>query len=239
MIVTIHQPEHLIWLGLVDKISKADIFVILDTVQYRKNYFQNRNKIRTQKGWTWLTVPVKKHPLKTKIIDVEISYNQDWLKRYLNLIQVNYQEAKYFNKFYPILEKTILKKYQHLSDLNSELIGFILSQFEIKPKIFKASELNLPEIKGGSKIVLEICKALSADTYLSGISGKDYLKLSDFKAAGIKVIFHQFYHPIYKQLYEPFIPCMSSIDLLFNYGSKAKNILWGKDTKRLDYLIGA
>lgn len=225
MIITIHQPEHLIWLGLVDKISRADTFVILDNVQFRKNYFQNRNKIRTEKGWTWLTIPVKKHPLDTKISEIEISYNQDWIEHYLGLIKNNYREAKYFSWFYPGLEKIILKKYRYLLNLNLKLIKYILKQFEVKTKIIRNSELKLPEIKGGSKTVLEICRTLSADIYLSGISGKDYLDLPAFESSGIKVIFQEFCHPAYKQLRDPFIPCMSSIDLLFNYGPKSKDIL--------------
>lgn len=215
MIITIHQPEHLIWPGLIDKISQADIFVVLDTVQFRKNYFQNRNKIRTQNGWTWLTIPIKKHSLKTKISDIEISYNQDWTEPYLALIKNNYNKTKYFAKYFPELEQIILKKYKYLSDLNLELIKFILKHFNIKTKIIKASELKLPETKSGSETVLEICKALSAEVYLSGISGKDYLDLPVFKSSKIRVIFQEF-------------DCsdnnMSSIDLLFNNGPKLKNI---------------
>ena len=91
MIATIHQPEHLIWLGLIDKISRADVFVILDTVQFRKNYYQNRNKIRinAKEGWAWITVPTKKQPLKTKIEDIEIS-NIAWKEHYLALLEINY-----------------------------------------------------------------------------------------------------------------------------------------------------
>ena len=213
MIITIHQPEHLIWPGLIDKISQADIFVVLDTVQFRKNYFQNRNKIKTQDGWAWLTVPIKKHPLKMKISDIEISYNQDWTERYLTLIKTNYNKSKYFAKYFPELEQIILKKHKYLSDLNLELIKFILKHFNVKTKIIKASELKLPETKSGSETVLEICKALSAEVYLSGISGKDYLDLPVFQSSKIKVIFQEFDYPDKN---------MSSIDLLFNNGPELK-----------------
>jgi hypothetical protein len=216
MIITIHQPEHLIWLGLIDKISRADIFVVFDIAPFRKNYFQNRNKIKTQNSWTWLTVPIKKHPLKIKITDIEISYNgQDWTEHYLGLIKANYSKAKYFNKYFPELEQIILKKHKYLADLNFELIEFILKHFKVKTKIIKASELKLPEVKGGSEVVLEICKTLSADTYLSGISGKDYLDLSAFKSSGIKVKFQEFDYSD---------DTVSSIDPLLNYGPKSKNI---------------
>ncbi|MDA2922518.1 WbqC family protein [Patescibacteria group bacterium AH-259-L07] len=231
MITTIHQPEHLPWLGLIDKIFQSQIFVILDTVQFKKNNFQNRNKIRTRDDWTWLTIPIKKHSLNTKIIDIEISYNRDWMESYLNLLKINYKEAEYFTTYYPPIEQLILQKYEKLADLNFEIIKLILKSFDIKTKIVKSSNLTLDKDVRSSQLLLEICKALSVDTYLSGAGGKTYLDLTIFKSAGIEVKFQEFYHPIYIQLYEPFIPAMSCLDLLFLYGSKAKNILQGKDTK--------
>jgi hypothetical protein len=225
MIITIHQPEHLIWLGLVDKISKADTFVILDNVQFTKNNVQNRNKIRTSKDWTWLTVPVKKHSLSTLIKDIEIANESDWRGRHLELIRSNYAKSDHFSGYYPELEKIILSDYQFLSKLNIGLINFFLKSFEIQPQIVLASDMDLPEnnVKGG--IVLEICKLLKADTYISGAGGKHYLDVSLFEKDNIKVIFQEFEHPVYKQQYEPFIPFMSSIDLLFNYGPDSKKIL--------------
>lgn len=231
MIVTIHQPEHLIWLGLVDKISQADIFVILDTVQFEKNYFQNRNKIRTNtnEGWKWLTVSVVKKSFDTKIKDMEISYNDDWTKKYLNILRESYKKAEFFSNYYPKIEGLILEKNKYLTDLNFKLIKFVLESFGVSDKkIIRSSEMDLPEIKGGTEVNLSICKKLSAETYLSGRSGKDYLDTKPFSYNNIKVIFHEFNHPEYKQLYEPFIPYMSSIDLLFNYGPEAKDILWSR-----------
>lgn len=228
MIITIHQPEHLIWLGLIDKISKSDTFVVLDTVQFRKNYFQNRNKIRTKTGWQWLTVPIKKHPLKTLIKEIEISKTINWQEDYLALLEENYRKTKYFLDYFPKIKKIILEKDKFLTELNLKLINLILELFDLKIQQIKASELNLSKNLKGSRLILEICKKLKAKTYLAGISGKDYLRLAEFKSEGMKVIFHQFDQPIYRQVFEPFIPGMSSIDLLFNYGPKVKNILFSK-----------
>lgn len=226
MIVTMHQPEHLIWLGLVDKISKSDTFVVLDNVQFRKNYYQNRNKIRNRERWVWLTVPIKKHSLNTKIIDIEISYNQKWQEKYFTLLKLSYKDTKYFEKYFPDIKKIIDKKYKYLSDLNIDLIKFILKCFGIKKRIIKSSDLDLGTINsGGSDVVLKHCLKLGTKKFLSGQYGKDYLKLDDFKKNGIKVIFHKFKHPVYHQLAKPFIPEMSSIDLLFNYGPESKKIL--------------
>lgn len=233
MIITIHQPEHLPWLGLIDKISKADIFVTLDTVQYEKKYFQNRNKIRTKNGFSWLTAHVKKFSSNTVIKDMELSYEHNWVNHNLNLLKTHYSKAEFFDRYFNKIEKILIKKHIKLAELNCELIDMILESFGIKTKIVKASDLGLDEVNGGTMVNFSICKALSATLYLSGISGKDYLDLSVFENVNIKVSFQEFHHPIYKQQYEPFIPCMSSIDLLFNYGPESKDILFGKDVERL------
>jgi hypothetical protein len=230
MSITIHQPEHLIWLGLVDKIKKTDTFVVLDNVQFRKNYFQNRNKIRTVNGWGWLTVPVKKHSLHTPIKDIEISYDLEWTERYFGVLKMAYGKTKFYDEYFPIIREIIEKKHVRLSDLNLELINFILSAFGVDDKkIIKASTLELPDVDAGNngeKIVLEICKQLKTDVYISGPLGKEYTNLKEFKDNHISLVVHEFHHPIYRQYFEPFIPGMSAIDILFNYGPEAKNILW-------------
>ncbi|HLP86292.1 MAG TPA: WbqC family protein [Candidatus Paceibacterota bacterium] len=226
MIVTIHQPEHLVWLGLISKISKSDIFVVFDNTQFKKNYFENRNKIKNKDGWMWLTVPVKDHSLSAEIKDIEISYNTNWQRKYLNTLQTNYSKSPFFKVYFNKIESIINKKHKLLIDLNLEVLLFLLESFGFNKKIIKSSELHIPQdIKNGSDICLEICKSLKADTYLSGISGKDYLNLDDFEKVGIKVIFHNFNHPVYDQLWGDFIPGMSSLDALFNLGEKAKELI--------------
>jgi hypothetical protein len=237
VIVTIHQPEHLPWLGFFHKISQADLFVILDSVQFRKNYFQNRNKIRTANGWTWLTVPVKRN-INTLIKDVEIDNNQNWRKKCWNSIYFAYKKAPFFSEYSNILEKIYKRDWINLRELNIQLIKQFLSFLSLEPKILKSSEMD---VHGkGSKLILNICKKVDADTYISGIFGKEYLKLSDFKEAGIEVIFQEFHHPIYKQLYEPFISGMSIIDLLFNHGPDSLGTIRGRGVPVMDkYLCKA
>src|SRR5438132_417721 len=121
MIVTIHQPEHLVWLGLLNKIKMADAYVIFDSVQFKKNYFENRNRIKTQDGPMWLTVPVKNHSISTVIKDIEISYDTPWQKKYLAAIQTNYGKAQYFGEYFSAIEKIINKNHRLLVDLNIEV----------------------------------------------------------------------------------------------------------------------
>jgi len=226
MIVTIHQPEHLVWLGLIKKISDADVFVILDSVQFEKNYFQNRNKIRTKEGWMWLTVPIKKAPLSTLIKDVEISYEEKWQKKYLKSLEIQYGKAPFFKKYYPQIEEIISKNHKLLVDLNIELLEFVLREFGVQNKtIVKSSTLKIKEGIGGSNVCLEICKYFKSNIYLSGPSGRDYLILDDFKQHCIDVHFHDFSHPEYTQIHGSFLPYMSSLDALFNLGDEAARFL--------------
>ena len=218
--VTIHQCEHLVWLGLLDKISKADIFVLADTFDFKKNYFENRNKIRTKDGWQWLTVPVEKEN-HTPINEVSIIYNENWQKKYLESIKYNYRNSPYFNRYYPEIEMCIMEKYGqtiYISDLNEILLKLCLKWFDINTPIILSSSMELTESLRSSERLLEICQKVGADTYLSGPSGKDYLDLSLFEKNNIKVVFHEFIHPVYKQQYSPFIPGMSALDYLFNCG---------------------
>lgn len=227
MKLTIHQVEHACWLGLFDKMSKSDEFVLLDTVDFEKNYFQNRNKIRTKEGWAYLTIPVESHnhkPLK----EVLVSSDNNWKKKYLNTIKQNYSRAKFFDKYYPYIEIIINKPYTHLIDYNKNLLYHFLEWFEIDKPFYFSSQLELlPNLKS-TDLLVEICKKLNATTYLSGTSGKDYLDLEKFKEANINVEFHQFFHCVYPQVYHPFIQGMSALDLLMNCENKAKEIIEGK-----------
>ena len=227
MRITIHQPEHMPWLRFFHKINMADMYVILDNVQFRKDYFQNRNQIRTAYGKTWITVPLKRRNKIQLIKDVEIAYDHKWIKRYLNLINQNYAKSPLYAKYIHELASIIKNEYSRLCELNISLIMFLFKCLGIDKKVIRASELQLPYSKGGTEVNLNICKALSANVYISGILGKNYLDENIFRDNNIKLVYQQFQHPAYKQLYEPFIPCMSAIDLLFNHGDKSIDIING------------
>ncbi len=226
MIVTIHQPEHMVWLGFLHNLTLAEVFVIFDDTQFKKHYFENRNKIRTKDGSMWLTVPVKDQPLSTRIKDTLISHETEWIKKYLQSLKTHYGGTPYFKDYYPKIEQIFQKKHEKIVDLNIEIIEFLMEEFGVKPlKIIKSSELNIPDHIKGSDICLEICKRAGASKYLSGVDGVNYLKLDDFEKEGIEVIFHKFDHPKYEQIHGEFMPGMSSIDALFHLGPNAKKLL--------------
>lgn len=236
--VGIHQPEALPWLGFMDKLGSCDIFVLLDNVQFEKNYFQNRNRIRapTPDGWSWLTIPIMtKGRFAQHIGDVETNNSFDWRRKHLAALKQNYSSAPCFKSYLPILQDIYEKSWHRLIDFNVEIIRWLANAFEINTTIVYSSQLG---VQGkSSALLLGICKKLGATIYLSGVSGRDYLEHDLFEAAGIEVRFQEFYHPIYRQCYEPFVPCMSSVDLLFNYGSESQRVLFDQNTPRLNQVF--
>lgn len=238
MVVTIHQPEHLPWLGFFDKIRQADVFVILDHVQFRKNYYQNRNRIRSADGALWLTVPVLTKGSSEQAINDVLINNQGsprWRDKCWGSLVQCYRKAQYWSTYAEEFERLYCTPWTRLVELNEAIIRSLLGAFSIKAKVVKSSELNAEGRRGD--LVLNICRRVGANIYLSGVSGQEYLDHDKFAAADIKVQYQEFHHPIYKQVYEPFLPCMSSIDLLFNYGPASLDVLKGVGVKTMEHVF--
>ena len=222
MIISIHQPNYIPWLGYFEKIMRSDVFVFLDDVQYEKNYLINRNKIRTSEGSTWMTIPVKATH-DSSINSAQIDNSQSWASKHKKSIMINYSKSNFLHDHMNFFDVLYDKKFNNLIDINVEIIHYLMKELDIKTKTIFSSELHV-EGKGSDRI-LNICKSLKADLYISGPFGKTYLNMGDFKNNHIAIEFQNFVHPVYAQCYKPFIPNMSIIDLLFNEGINSKNIL--------------
>ena len=221
MIVAVHQPQYLPWLGYFDKIRRADIFCYLDNVQYKKNDWQNRNRIKTSRGWQWLTVPVR-FQFPEKICEVKIDPTVKWRKKHLQALVRNYHRAPFFKQYIDVYEQIYSEDWESVSELNIESIERLKDALGLgqKPAI-KASQLELPEDPTGR--LIDICKEVKADTYLSGQDGIKYMDLDRFKENGIKVVIQDFKHPVYPQMFDEFQSLMSVVDLLFNCGPESLN----------------
>lgn len=220
--ISIHQPVYLPWLGFFKKIISSDIFVFLDDVQFEKNGWHNRNKIKTKDGDIWLTVPV--HAKNNILLNsIQIDNSSNWSQKHAKSILLNYSKSPFFDEYWSDYELIYKKKFTTLLELNVILIKTILKQLDVKTKIVFSSELKTTST--GSDRILEICKKLKATSYLSGIQGPNYLKTDDFKKNNIKLIIQNFHHPTYKQLYNSFLPNLSTIDLIFNEGFNARDLL--------------
>ena len=221
-IVSINQPGYLPWMGFFKRIMYSDVFVFLDDVQYLKKDWQNRNKIRTNQNWIWLSVPIKKNNLEN-LNKVEIDYSENWRAVHKKSIKFNYLKSEFFDDYWPFFEQLFEKKFLRLIDLNMEIIKYVIQALEIDTKTILASEIKVSGKK--SDLNLSICKTINADVYLSGTLGVDYIQVEDFENNGIKVEFADYKHPIYPQYYNPFIANMAIIDLLFNCGKKSRKII--------------
>lgn len=233
MIVSINQPAYLPWLGYFHRIAVSDIHVILDDVQFEKNSFTNRNKLRTVQGWMRLTVPVLTSGMFGQTIDeVEINNHENWRHKHLRSIQVNYSKAPFFEEQIPFFEGMYSRQWDRLLALIDFGIDYLLEQLGIKTRIVRSSSLDVRGKK--SDLVLEICQILAGDIYLSGELGRNYLKEEDFHKSGIEIAYQDYNHPTYTQCYEPFESHLSVIDLLFNHGPKSLDILMsGQDPIQL------
>lgn len=224
MICAIHQIQFMPGLRFFSKMKSSDIFIYLDDVQYEKREFQNRNKIKTPNGAQYITVPVfTKGKFVQKISQVEILQYKQMAMEHLKKIKFNYSRASYFNVLFPEIEKVYLEDHDKLSTLSMSLINLFRKHLGIDAPFRFSSEFNLDS--ASSLRLAELCMKVGADTYLSGIGGKNYLEMKPFEERGIKVIWQDFKIKPYPQLYGDFLPDLSALDLLMNCGKKAVDYL--------------
>ena len=229
MKVAIHQPHYLPWLGYLAKGAAADVFVFLDTVQYEKNGWQNRNRIKTRDGASWLTVPVHA-PLGTPIGGVTVDRRQPWQRRHLRAIEHAYAEAPSLPRFHEDLTGLYAKEWDALAPLALATARWLARAVGIQTPTRLASQLPGVDTPDPTDRLVALCRAVGGDTYLAGQDGPTYMDLSRFEKAGISVRLQSYTHPSYPQRHGPFIPNLSTLDLLLNTGPAALEILRSGDS---------
>jgi hypothetical protein len=224
MIVAIHQPEYLPWVGYFEKVLRADVFVLLDDAQFSKGDYQNRNRVKGRGGAQWLTVPVV-HSLPSKIKDVKVA-NHLWRKKHWQTLVTCYSRARFFRDYADVFEAFYRRASENLIDYDVWALELIARCSGIEKNWVLASDLNVAGQK--SERVLNICRKLGATVYYSGRQGSTYLKRDDFARAGIEIKVQSFTHPTYEQMFmseSGFIPNLSVVDLLFNGGAQSGVLL--------------
>jgi hypothetical protein len=238
MNTAISQPTYFPWLGYFDLIDQADTFVLLDTVQFGRQSWQQRNRIKVPNGLLYLTVPVAhKGRFGQFISDVQI---KDWhfARKHLRSIEMNYHRSPFFDRYFPGLAE-ILRSHSgggRLVDLTVDLIEYLCVGLGVRTPLLRASTIAL-EGNRSSRLV-NLCRHLGADSYLAPFGSANYLldDLDRFSDAGVSVTFQNYRHPEYRQLYPPFRPYASVIDLIFNEGERALDIL--RSGRRTPFLPG-
>ena len=220
--IAIHQPMYLPYPGVFNKMKSADIFVFLDDAQYSDGYYYNRNYIKTSKGALLLTVPIIKS-FGQKLNEVKIATNIKWPQKHLKSLYANYSKADYFSSYIGFFEEIYSTHWKRLHDINMETMLYIKDVLDINIPFYFSSELKCEST--GARRIIDICKTLNADVYLSGISGKDYLDQKRFESNNIKLEYQEYVPKEYKQLWGDFIPNLSIIDLIFNPGDNTKEFV--------------
>jgi hypothetical protein len=234
MIVAIHQPCFLPWLGYLQRMARADLFVLLDHVQFERQNYQNRTRVRVKTGVAapdyearWLTVPVVQRSrdecIVEKGIDNSLEGRRHWAAVACATLRHAYRDAPYADRFLPELQELLSFRWAKLAELNEALLGLLRDAFAIRTPMVRSSALGVSGAK--SALVLEVCRAVGARTFLGGMGGsRRYLDAAAFAEAGIGVEWQELEHPVYPQCgAAPFIAGLSSLDLLLNCGPRGRD----------------
>jgi hypothetical protein len=236
MIVAIHQPHYLPWLGYLHRMAQADLFVVLDHVQFERRNYQNRTMIRVDGEARWLSVPVvqgsQKERITEKLVDNRGEGARSWSPNHFSTLRHAYRQASFFSAYAAELRRLFEAKWERLVDLDSATLEFLRDAFGIRTPLVRSSELKAEGARG--ELLLNLCREAGADTLLAGMGGsRGYLDAEQFARAGVRIVLHDFRHPEYPQCgAAPFIRGLSALDMLFNCGPQSRGMLLGEPARR-------
>jgi hypothetical protein len=223
--VAIMQPTYLPWLGYFGLMESVDVFILLDSVQFARRSWQQRNQIKTANGPLWLTVPVVAKGKRDQLIsEVEIDLSQDFPRSHQRAIEMSYRRAPYYSAYSDQLLSVIGADTKLLSEMTIAAIVWIRDELGITTHIRRASEFVVEGTK--ADLLANICEQVGATEYVSPPGSKRYLDESDaFAKRNLPLSYFHFEHQEYPQRYGEFISCMSIIDLMFNVGQDSLRLL--------------
>jgi len=231
MLVAIHQPHYVPWLGYLDRMAKADLFIVLDHVQFERRNYQNRTMIRCEGQEKWLTVPVVQVSQKETIVEKQVDNSEEgsraWGPNHFKTLKYAYRKAPFFAHYAPKLQEILEARWDKLVDLDLAMLDFLRHEFQIRTPLKRSSEMRAEGAR--SELLLNLCREVGpGSTFLGGLGGsRGYLNLEAFAAAGLGVEWQEFKHPVYPQCGDtPFKPGLMSLDLLFNCGPRGAEVLW-------------
>ena len=228
------QPSYIPWRGFFHQIQKADVFVFYDDVQFDRHGWRNRNRIKTPQGGKWLTIPVHSqgHLIEhTPIHEIEVCWNDDWSRKHGLTLQQHYGRAPCFERYRELLERVYSRRDALLADFTIDLTIQIASELGLHHTRFvRSSTLGVTGVK--TDRLLNILAKVKATHYISGPSARAYIEADKFAAAGITLEYMTYDYPEYPQLYPPFDPQVSILDLLFMTGPDAPRYIWDRATDK-------
>lgn len=219
------QSNYIPWKGYFDLIHDVDLFVFYDDVQYTHSDWRHRNKLMTEKGPKWLTIPAG-HDLKRLICEVEVK-DQSWKRQHRSIIEQHYRTAPFIGKSQPLLDFLYDNSITNLSDYNQRAIKHLADILGIHVQFTDSRLLAIDGRK--TERLIGILQSVGATKYISGPSAKDYIDEPMFVEAGIELVYKEYpAYPVYQQCFTPFSPFVTVLDLLFNVGPEAApDYIWG------------
>ena len=225
MKVTIHQPNYLPNAGFFHKILQCDCYVVYDTAQFVRSRFDNRNLIKTNDTKVFLTIPITHDSHFKPIGEARVNNATPWREKHWRTLEGAYRKAPYFDALAPALQAIYSTAPVTLPDMSLPLIRTLLDYFGWRGEIVRASELPLDRSLRSTDAIIDMLRAVRATSYLAGASSKKYLDEEPFTRNGIALEYHHCSPPAYQQLGRSFIPNLSALDLVFNEGPGARDIL--------------
>jgi hypothetical protein len=222
--VVILQPFYLPYAGVFELVRMADVFVFYDDVQLMRRNWMVRNQIKTATGTQWLSVPVL-GPRESTIREALLNEGEQWRRKHKTAIEHAYAGAPHRALVLDALEPFWEHEWPNLAELNIATMTRLCELMEVNARFIRSSEMGVPG--ASSRRILDVCRALDADRYISGPSARSYLDEPAFAAAGIDLCYHHFDHPTYHQLHGDFVPYLSVVDLLANEGAASGSIVRG------------
>jgi hypothetical protein len=225
MIVACHQPYFMPWPGFFAKALQADLLVLLDDVQFPLgSSWVSRNRIKTKDGQLWISVPVlRKGRSPQRINQVEIFNERGWGKKFSQRLSFAYHHAPYYEDHRSFFDTIFEKYWSHLMQLNLVILNYVREELALKTPFRLSSALGVEST--GTRLLVDICRKTRADAYLSSRPGRKYIDESMFHRADLEVIYDTYRPPTYPQLWGPFLPNLSIVDLMFNCGPKSRSII--------------
>lgn len=225
MLVGIHQLHYLPWLRYMEKIARCDAFIVLDNIQFNKNGWQNRNRIKSSQGAQLMTVPVFAKD-RQRLDEVKVDSSRNWQQKHWRSIEQAYAKAPFYEMYSPFLKETYAREWDTLNAVNRYMLDGYIEHLGIDTKIHYASDLDVPG--EATERLMNLIKAVGGDAYYSGAFALDaYLDRNAVEAAGIGMVLQEWQSPEYPQLHGAYEPDLSIVDLLMNCGPRSLEVLMG------------
>lgn len=230
MKAAIHQPHYFPWLGYMDKMAKAEKFIVLDEVQLTDRSPMVRNKFLTYNGdEEILSLSIQKKGYREKKTrDIKLFNIEEIQKRHRRFLECNYKKARYFDEIMEHMEKIFKRSYHNLIEIEMDTVNLLKELLDIKTELIFQSDLQYDKECKKSDLMKSLCTSIRADIYLSGNGARKYMDVESFKDNGIRVVFQNFEYPVYQQFeLKKFVPNLSVADMLFHLGiDGSKEIFW-------------